>query len=51
MHCAVWTHLDRNVIVANTDFELLLANDVLLWPVGVVFPEGWRVDENTIYRN
>ena len=32
------THLERNMVVANADLELLLANDVLLWPIGIVLP-------------
>ena len=31
------THLERNVVVANAYLELLLADDVLLRPVRVVF--------------
>ena len=36
------THLERNVVVANAYLELLLADNVLLRPVCVVFPERHR---------
>ena len=32
------THLERNMVVADADLELLLANNVLLWPIGIVLP-------------
>ena len=35
---ALETHLERNMVVADADLELLLANNVLLWPIGVIFP-------------
>ncbi len=34
-----YSHLKRDVVVSDADLELLLANDVLLGPVRVVFPE------------
>lgn len=37
------THLKGNMIIAYPDLQLLLADDVLLWPVGVVF----SVDHNS----
>jgi hypothetical protein len=37
--------LKSNMIVANTNFQLLLAHDVFLRPIGVVFPRGWAVRE------
>lgn len=32
------THLKSNVITTNTDFELLLADNVFLRPIRIVFP-------------
>ena len=31
-------HLKSDVIVANANLELLLSDDVLFWPVRVIFP-------------
>lgn len=36
--CSSSTHLERNVVVPEPNFQLLLANNVLLRPVCVVFP-------------
>lgn len=32
------TYFKANMVVSDTDFELLFTNDVLLWPVGIVLP-------------
>lgn len=32
------THLESNVIVPHSNFELLFPDNVLFWPIGVVFP-------------
>jgi len=38
-----YPYLKRDVIVANANLELLLSNDVLFWPVRVIFPLcAWR---------
>ena len=31
-------HFKRDVIISDADFQLLLADDVFLWPVRIVFP-------------
>ena len=33
-----YRYLKGDVIVSNADLELLFSNDVLFWPVGVIFP-------------
>ena len=33
------TYLERNMIIANPNFELLLPNDILFRPIRIVFPE------------
>ena len=33
-----YLYLKGDVIVADADLELLLSNDVLFWPVRVIFP-------------
>ena len=39
----VWyPYFKSNVIVANTDLELLLSNNVLFWPIRVILPLLWR---------
>lgn len=38
----VTTNLERNVIVPDTNLQLLFADDVLLWPIGIVFPTNER---------
>jgi hypothetical protein len=37
------TYLERDMVIANTDLELLLPNNVLFWPVRVVFPVRQQV--------
>jgi len=32
------THFEGNMIISDADFELLLPDDVLFWPVRVIFP-------------
>ena len=32
------THLEGDMVVTQPDFELLLTDDILLWPICVVFP-------------
>ena len=32
------THLERNMIPVDTHFQLLSPNDILLWPLVVIFP-------------
>jgi len=38
-YISIEAHLKGNVIVANPNFKFLLANDILLGPISVVFPE------------
>jgi hypothetical protein len=39
----VYPYLKGDVIIGNADLELLLSNDVLFWPIRVVFPLcAWR---------
>lgn len=33
-------YLKGNMVAPYTNLELLLADNVLLWPVGVILPEG-----------
>ena len=33
------TYLERNMIIANPNFELLLPNDILFRPIRIIFPE------------
>ena len=37
-HEIIGTDLERDVVVTDANFELLLADDILLWPICVVFP-------------
>ena len=33
-----WHYLERDVLISQSDFQLLSAILVLLWPLGIVFP-------------
>jgi len=37
------TYLECDVVISNTDLELLLPNNILFWPVRVVFPVKQQV--------
>lgn len=37
-------HLESNVIIPHSNFEFLFPDNVLFWPIGVVFPTS-AIDE------
>ena len=39
------TYLECDVVISNTDLELLLPNNILFWPVRVVFPVRQQVSD------
>lgn len=40
-------HLERNVLVVNPHFQLLLSDNVLLWPGRVVFPTNDQIPRSS----
>lgn len=35
---AMGTYFERDVVISDANLQLLLSDDVLLWPVRVIFP-------------
>lgn len=46
-----YSHLERDVVVSDANLELLLADDILLGPVGVVFPKERVASRSTSKQN